>query len=93
MMLKIFLGWVLSGAVNTRKQQGSETCCLATTRACSRTGQVAQIGQNIYVSSHRASSTSLRKELQFGKAIRLFARGMFAALLEFSQTFGLPPDA
>ena len=31
--LKTHFGWVLSGAVNGRKHQGSETCCLTTTSA------------------------------------------------------------
>ena len=33
MVLKTFFGWVLSGAVNSKRQQGSETCCLVTTSA------------------------------------------------------------
>ena len=31
MALKTRFGWVLSGAVNSKRQQGSETCCFATT--------------------------------------------------------------
>ena len=43
MVLKTDFGWVLSGAVNAEKQQGSETCCLVTTGADSETGQGSQL--------------------------------------------------
>ena len=39
MTLKAHFRWVLSGAFNTEKQQGSKTCCLVTTAAGSGAGQ------------------------------------------------------
>ena len=77
MALKTHFKWVLSCTHNTEKQEGSKTCCLATTGAGSRTGQGSWLGQNIYVGSHRASSTILRKDQQSWKAIQLLAGSMF----------------
>ena len=46
MTLKTDFGWMLSGAVDTKKQHCPETCSLATTGNSSGTGQGFQLGQS-----------------------------------------------
>ena len=65
MALKTNFGWVLSGAVNTKKQHSPESCCLATTGAGSGTGQGSHLGQSS--TPHRKGTTILKSRAAFGQ--------------------------
>ena len=91
MALKTDFGWVLSGAVNNKKQKDSETCCLTTLGAGSGIGQDSRFRQNIHA-FYKASSTPFTKGTTILKSrpafARRYVRGATEVLLQLS-VFGI----